>query len=273
MKTLASLLLVLVLPVVGPRPDSVGPSAEDLWARALAAKGGAERLHALRNFVITESAPFSKVTRFAAQESSVIVCEPPGRWWEFLDYRPGLLGFGTRVLDLEKRLHFYSEGGDSRSGSVRPADLDGTLSRMTYVQLAYFMETAVVRPRLGKVEAINGFDVVHSDVDGLAVSFYLDRRTHLPTHVEVIRTFTIKGVTPPKGQLRRWYTLEKYVEISGLQIPTHVGLGGDFANATVEVNVDLDPALFDTPPDGVTSGDAWRKFRRSAGLKIPTHGR
>jgi hypothetical protein len=261
MKTLASLLLVLALPVVGPRPDSQGPSAEKLWARALAAKGGAERLHAIRNFVITESAPL-KVTRFAAQESSVIVCEPPGRWWEFLDFRPGLLGFSTRVLDLEKRLDFYSEGGDSRGGSLRPADLDGPLSRMTYVQLVYFMETAVVRPRIGKVEVIHGFDVVHSDVDGQAVSFYLDRRTHLPAHVEVIRTFAIGGAAPPKNQLRRWYTLEKYVEISGLQIPTRVAVGGDFANATVEVNVDLDPALFGTPPDGVTSGDAWRKFRR-----------
>ena len=261
MKILASLFLVLALPVLGTGPDSVGPSAEALWARALAAKGGAERLHAIRNFVISESAPL-KVTRFAAQENDVIVCEPPGKWWEFLDYRPGLLGFSTQVLDLEKRLHLYSEGGDSRSGSFRPADLDGALSRMTYLQLVYFMETAVVRPRIGKAEVIKGFDVVHSEVGDHAVSFYLDRRTHLPAHVEVIRTFAIEGVAPPKNQLRRWYTLEKYVEISGLRVPTRVGLGGDFANATVDVNVDLDPALFDTPPDGVTNGDAWRKFRR-----------
>lgn len=263
MKTFVPLALLLVLPALAGGRGPAEPSAKDLWARALVAKGGAERLHAIRNFVITESAPLAP-TRFAAQGNAVIVCEPPGRWWEFLDYRPGLLGLSTEVLDLERGLHFHSEGADSRRGSIRPADLDGTLSRMVYAQLVYFMETAVVRPRIGKAEVIDGFDVVHSELGDNAVSFYLDRRTHLPIHVEVIRTLTIEGVTPRKGQLRRWYTLEKYTEISGLQIPTRVGLGGDFANATVEVNVDLDPELFDTPPDRVKTGEAWQRFRRSA---------
>jgi hypothetical protein len=261
-KIAACLFLVMVLPAISGSRESTRPKADELWAHALAAKGGAERLHAIRNFVVTESYEATKLREFGgSRQRHVIVGEPPGKWWISDDYRPGKLGFSVQLINVAKGLDLYSSGEGSRSAYSAVGYEESKFERVNRLQAVYFTETAALRPTVVSAEVIKGFDVVHTDIDGYRVSFYLDRQTHLPAHVEELwssPTTREKGLKP----LRYWYTLERYLEVAGLKIPARVALGGDFANATVEVNLDLDETLFDTLPDGVATSDWWLRYRR-----------
>lgn len=76
---------------------------------------------------------------------------------------------------------------------------------------------------------------------------------------------------------------DAYVDIGGIRLPQHMcGAANthpetfaedprrlrnlcssrDWVDVTFDINVDLDPALFSTPPSGVTDPLAWRRWLR-----------
>ena len=264
-KIAACLFLVVALPAVSASREGTPPNPHDLWAQALAAKGGVERLHAIRNFAVTES-PETTSPRDQAflgpHDCHVVVGEPPEKWWMADDYRPGKLGFSVHVINVAKGLDLNSSGEGSRRAGHPVGYEESKFERTTRVQAVYFMETAALHLTPVSAEVVNGLDVVHTDVDGYRVSFHLDRQTHLPVHVEELWS---SPYTREKGwkPTRYWYTLERYKDVAGLRIPIRVALDGNFTSATVEVNLDLDQALFDSIPDGVTTCDWWLRYRRS----------
>lgn len=241
----------IVLAICVMTAMSVGDNQRDLdtarrvWARVVAAKGGESTLHALRNFVVVE-APGAGDR--AAARLSVFVCSPPGRLWWFLDYRPGELGISTRVSDLGKQYEWYSHGGAAHPGLRPNADTPFNIAERQYL---YFLETAYVQPKPIRVTE-GRLDVVETEVMGRRVDFHIDRETHLPVRVERF-----------VGTRRYVHTLTRYQSVGGILVPTRVGLGEDFVNAEIKINLDLDPALFSTAPDNVTTGDWWRKFLRA----------
>jgi hypothetical protein len=208
-----TVLVIAGVLLIGSPDDVPQRTAQTVWAQALTAKGGRDVLHGVRTFVIREFAVIKGAEPFASQRTRTIVCEPPGRWWEFIDYRPGRFGFDTHVVDLEAGLEWYASGADARQ-PTRSAK-STILYSIAEAQFLYFVETAVFRPSALRLLDQQHADVVEADVGGQGVVFYFDRTTHLPIHVQATRTSTL-----PSGRIvsrKSWYSLSGYRDVSGLR--------------------------------------------------------
>ena len=94
--------------------------AVTLWEQAIGAKGGRDRLAGIRSVAILEKAGFKRPTlpEMAVGRVDQIVCELPDAWWEFLDYRPGQMGYSVRRRQRSNRSRL---GVSGRPGEPAPA--------------------------------------------------------------------------------------------------------------------------------------------------------
>ena len=240
-------------------------AARALWEQAVAAKGGRERLAAIESFAIQQRTRFSRLTLrdMATGKVDQIVCVLPDAWWEFLDYRPGKLGYSVKTANARTGLGWATLGGPARP-FLRP---DTSLAyRMRQLQYVYFLETRTVRPapiRASRARrGLTHVDRVETLVDDDLVVFDLDMKTHLPIRIETSRKITLPPARPgmPRpGDKRYVYELDRYSEVSGIQVPGRVRLGGDPSNARVEINPSFEPSIFTTPPSPDATIDSWRR--------------
>ena len=250
---------------------SAGGTADDrqnavtVWASAIAAKGGHDRLRAIRSFAILEKTAFKRAAlpEMSTGRVDQIVCELPDGWWEFVDYRPGQMGYSVRVVNARTGMGWASHGAEARP-FLQPDTY--TPYRMRQIQYVYFLETSAVRPtplRATRVHLGSRLvDYVETEVDGDSVDFYLDPSTHLPVRIETVRKTTIKpprpGLKPPPPS-KIVYELDGYHEVGGVQVPGRVTLGPDDSEVTVEINPKYDPSIFTTPPPVDARIDSWRR--------------
>src|SRR5882762_2841705 len=98
-----ALLLTLAAGVERTEGQDRKAAAESLWNQAVAAKGGRVTLESVRNLVVTERTTYTRTRLreydpgFTRQRLYVF----PSKLWQFVDHRPGKLGFTLSVLDLE----------------------------------------------------------------------------------------------------------------------------------------------------------------------------
>ena len=237
--------------------------AEARWDQAIAAKGGRDRLSRIQSFAIKERAHFDKPTRpdMAVGQVEQIVVELPDLWWSFSDYRPGKMGYMISVVNTTTGRHWATSNGTP----ARTAPDRSTGERLRRFEYVYFLETRWVRPTPLRAARVRfggrSVDRVETEIDGQAVLFDLDVETHLPVRIET----SVKSDRPPVRagvvpSARRYvFELAAYHEVSGIQVPGRVSLGGDPAEAEVEINPAYDPAIFATPPPPETGIDSWRK--------------
>ena len=243
-------------------------AAEALWEQAVAAKGGRERLAAIQSFSIQEKTEFGRLLLrdVAAGKVSQTVCALPDGWWEFLDYRPGKMGYSVLAANARTGLGWSTQGGPAGPFLRR---YTGLAYRVRQLQYVYFLETSAVRPNVLRANHVRRgfktFDRVETHVEGDLVVFELDRDTHLPVRIETSRTSTLPPPRPdmaPPGEMRFVYELDRYVEVSGIRVPGRVKRGGDAADARVEINPEYDPLIFTTPPSPDATMETWRRSRR-----------
>ena len=257
---IAILSMTMIMSAHGGPPRT----AQTVWDQGIAAKGGRDALRAVRTFVIRESAPRTGAEPWASALMRTVVCQPPNGWWELVDYRPGRLGFSAHVADLATHAEWYSSGAEARPAmntdrSIVPYSIE-------QVQLVYFLETAALHPTPVRLVEGGEADAVEADLGGRPVVVHFDRRTHLPVRVEMTR-----AVRLPSGRAdakKYSYVLSGYRDITGLRLPSQVTIdSGSTVNLDFQINVDVDPALFRTPPENVTTADAWRKYLRGSSPK------
>ena len=248
-------------------------TAVSIWEQAVAAKGGRDRLAGIRSFAIRKKTRFRGfMTRDVARgKVDQIVCELPDQWWEFLDYRPGLMGYSLEVVDVRSGMGWRSLGG----GPARPlpgpnrslADRmrQHVAYRMRQLQYVYFLETRSTRPDPQRASRVwLGFrraDRVETEIEDDLVIFFLDLNTHLPVRIETVQTVAYVRARGGKAvsERRYIYELDGYHEVAGIQVPARVTLGGDRAEARVEINPGYEPSLFKIPPPAGAGIDSWRR--------------
>ena len=160
-----------------------------------------------------------------------IVCQLPNHWWEFLDYRPGKMGYSVHMLETRSGLGWASHGGPARP-FLRP-DTD-TVYRLRQLQYVYFLETRWMQPTPVRGSRVRlgwkSVDRLETRIDDDLVVLYLDVSTHLPLRIETVRKIAAKpprqGVTGT-GEMKYTFELEGYHEVAGIQVPARVKLGGD----------------------------------------------
>lgn len=258
--------------------DAERVKAERLWEQAIAAKGGRERLHAVRNFVISSYArnrwgAARDVIPQQHQERFVVL---PDRWWLWADYRPGAMGLSIEVLDLERRAGWAVS--DKRPMAVRlfehrpDTDIPAFVTReqiergwrdslnysrqvMGELLYIYFMETQWVRtkPIRSHSDVIGFFqkvDVVEAIVNNQRVKFYLDSRTHLPMRIEITT-----ALQETETDFTKTVTLSDYTDVNGIQMPRKV----DVFRTNYQINVEYDEGIFGRPPTIEAGPEAWRR--------------
>src|SRR5262245_13685136 len=103
----ATLLALLTLSRPAAQSSLVDQqSAVALWEQAIAAKGGRDRLKVIQSFAVHEKTAFARPTlpEMAVGKVDQIVCALPDKWWEFLDYRPGEMGYSVTAANARTGL-------------------------------------------------------------------------------------------------------------------------------------------------------------------------
>ena len=125
----------------------------------------------------------------------------------------------------------------------------------------YLLESALIRPELMRASSGKGGIVLEGSAEGFASLMYvIDPKTYLPTSVTVVPPAVVVPEKPaPVPGAPVQYAIQSYAVVDGIQMPRVIkGVG----TLSFLINPELDPSLFETPPDGVTSRDAWRKYLR-----------
>jgi hypothetical protein len=251
--------------------EVAAPQAKELWDQVIAAKGGRERLRAVRSFVKSEGVSFPDFSRpdVATSERVEFVCELPNRLWMFADYRPGKMGFRTEVWNKPRGLYWYSvlgnPAGTGRAGQA--AQLDESLAGVIEAnEYTYFLETKWVQPELVSVatrrSGLRRETAINAKWGNTELVYTIDLATHLPTALHTLRGDPNSRHPDQPILTERDLRFEDYRDIGGIQMPTRVKIGPDWGTVSFLINPEIDSKLFETPPDGVTTADAWRKWLR-----------
>ena len=212
--------------------------ARSVWAQAIRAKGGRERLHAIRTFVTSSSEKLADsprpdvITQQFIEELYVL----PSRFWEYDDYRPGKMGDGGVAVDTNQHRVFNRPGEGSAQGLY-----EDLVYRSRNGQFLYLMETAYVQPEpvgltRGRLDG-RDVDIVETRVNDDRVEFSLDRQSHLPAKIVIMER---------RLRLPRVWQLSDYHTVDGIEMPSNVHLGEEKAQSqtTYRFNVEYDEAVF-----------------------------
>ena len=260
--------------------------AAKFWELAIAAKGGRERLDAIRNFVVSSksrfrSTPRSDVAAGIIEENLYVL---PGRWWNFEDYRPGKMGLRINVLDFDRNIHWHVNPAETLAGPPRLDVFEDFKYRFKQAQFLYLLETKWAKPTLvgARTASIDGneYDVIQTviaeremrravrdkstqrlelEVIGgeraVRAEVYLDRKNHLPVRI-VIDGKAARG--SGKGELDAVCILDDYADFGGIQMPRRVNCGDQENRTSYHFNVDYNESIFEHPPTPDMKPDTWR---------------
>jgi hypothetical protein len=249
---LGSLLMMGTSPSPSSAPSQMGGNRDSasLWEQAIKAKGGRQRLYAVRN--ILESYD---------DKTNVGLFVFPSRLWRWTDDRPTWLGVYVEMINLDHDLSYFVE---KDSGSPTNKGKYSALGRgrqpLIDAQLYYVLETEWIKPLPVRVYAgrigNHPVDVVQTEVDGRRVDFRLDRQSHLPLEV-AFPSHDTEGMNYGRGTY--YATFSDYADVNGIQMPRKVGhMAKPEIPLSVRFNVDYDPDIFERPPRLKDGSDAWR---------------
>src|SRR5437773_7035749 len=157
--------------------------AEQLWELAIAAKGGRERLYAVRNLLVSSGYRYkSKSQRREVKTRFEDFYVFPDKAWRWSDERPAIWGVKVEMINHERGFEYITYPNDPTSPRRLKIGLPEDNPNID-AQLFYLMETRWQRPQPISAESgkLNGkpVDIVHTAVNERKVDFVLDRQTHL----------------------------------------------------------------------------------------------
>ena len=245
--------------------DDNKQEAQRLWALAIAAKGGRDRLYAVKNLQLSiREKVWYGLKRISYITEDLYVF--PGKYWQWNDQRGSVFGLSVQMYNQERDIDlWYTDRGDGSGHLARPTDLvhgKAPLIRLYDVQLRYFMETKWVRPipvsvQDAKVDGkavrmvqtiVKGYPT-KDKTDEIRIGFALDQKTYLP--VEIIYYHRAVSGREFTGKVR----LSDYVDVSGIKMPSKVkGLKSSY-----QINVEYDEQIFVRDPNVAAGIQQWMK--------------
>jgi len=220
---------------------AAGPG--EAWERAVQAKGGRERLHAVHSLAIyLTPAPVN-----LAGPPTTWLCVFPDRYFEF-ERVPGRRSSALVVDAATGRAAMDATGMPRSTGHITGGERD----RLILNQLVFLLETAWLQPRPVDVR----HNVLTVEAGDRSFRLYLDR-ANLPERIVAV------PFPGEKRKLRYDYRLQHYRAFDGIQLPVRVvWIGGLFEftwDADYDVNAKYNPKFFDRTPDLANGPEPWRK--------------
>jgi hypothetical protein len=235
----------------------------EVWEKAIAAKGGRERLHTVRNVhtVCSASQSFPKRGYKGLGTRREYLFALPDKGWSWDDNRPSPFGLEVRVTNLERKVRWVVNDADPKH-TIQFATADIDENAFIQFQLSNLLETQWLTPT--PVTLSQGIvrgrkvDIIEARWGSYRAEYYLDESTHLPLKVTIYR-FSPDGTQ----RLLSSGPLGRYADVDGIQMSGGVGVYGSDSlveqiACQTEINVDYDPAIFEHPPRIEDGPDAWR---------------
>jgi hypothetical protein len=239
-----------------PLETSQSDLAERIWEQAIAAKGGREALHGVRNFVISARGEYRTRTFKKNQVRQEVLYVLPDKFWSWTDYRPDVFGLRIQMYNYERSTKYTISEGEPNS-QLEPIDeMDRKTRDVLWSLLPYLPETKWLKPVL--VGATAGrvgrqtVDILETTVNGKRVDFAFDRTTHLPIRVSYYSTGTNKTYVTT-------IDLADYVEVGGIKLAQTVRFeDGNHDKTSYQLNVGYKEDIF-TKPTRIENGpEAWK---------------
>lgn len=247
--------------VMGFRRELLRERAVRVWEQAIAAKGGRNRLHAVRNMVISSHGEYKayllRENRFRREEIYVF----PDKYWAWDDYRPDVFGLRVSMYNLETNMKYVISDGEPNCPLEPITNKEREVQRkiLERIQLIHLLETQWVKPNLVKASVGNVggrlVDIVQAEIGGRRVDFAIDRETHLPIRVSFYSLD--RGETYVDN-----VDLSDYVEVEGIKMPRVVKPeGGTGERSSYQFNVEYNEEIFKKPPSLEAGPEVWRVSR------------
>ena len=258
---LSLILLCSIVPVAASQTGSQQLSrAQEIWEEAIRAKGGREKLEAVRNiFISSRSKYWHGLKRHEVFTQSLHVF--PGKMWLWQDYGSDVFGLNVYVYNFDNGIK-YVTNTDIPPPRPRAIEQNETALSRTYGLFGYLMETKWLKPTITgvseKTHRRKKVDVVHTfladDVVGLVtkyyyIDFWIDRTTRLPVTVSYSQTHS--GRRGPSLDV----SFSSYVEVNGVKVPSKDSISGEHL---VMLNVEYNEELFSNAPTIAAGPDAWK---------------
>src|SRR5579883_289426 len=236
-----------------PNLAAASCDAHEKWNRAIAAKGGLEKLESIRTFFWSgEMTVWQGLARRKHLDQMLYVF-PDFAWSYQENSHPGLGRSASHI--------HYDRGYSLNSDHLRRDSYQYPLSDKRYIGSlpALLMETRWVKPTLGgcNVEEAARETVVEAEFAGWRYDFHFTRGEPLPAKV----------VQHPAGQIANTeWTLSSYRPFEGIMLPTmfrqrdSVGIVLNM-NMKYEINPEKPSGLIDSDPTQTMAPEGWRKVK------------
>lgn len=239
-----------------PRETSQSSLAERIWELAIAAKGGREALHGVRNLVLSARGDYASRKLKKNQLRQEVLYVLPDKFWSWSDYRPDVFGLRIAMYNYETSTKYVISDGEPNR-QLEPIDEKDRETRdMLWALLPYLPETKWLKPELvGAKAGIVGeqtVDIVETNVRGKRVDFAFDRKTHLPIRVSYYSTHKDKTYVTP-------IDLADYVDVGGIKLPQKLRFEDNTRDKqSYQLNVEYKEDIF-TKPTRIEAGpEAWK---------------
>lgn len=229
--------------------------ANRIWERAIAAKGGRERLHSINNVVISSDSEYrtSALRKNKIRQEELYVL--PHKSWSWSDLRPDVFGLRVTMYNFDTNMKYViSEGEPLHQPEPIPvAERDRAEMRGL---LADLLETKWLKPVLvgvskGRIR-FRPVDILETKVNARRVDFALDQKTHLPVRVSYHNVINGKTYITTVD-------LSDYVQVNGIMVPEKVKYGdGTEYKQTYRFNVEYNREIFIKPPPLAAGPEAWK---------------
>lgn len=227
--------------------------AEVLWAEAVVAKGGRERLYQVNSLVISYQETVRNLLGIVVHRGLVERFYVfPDKSWSWDDGLPPPFHLTVSMYNLERTISCTMHAGASSPKCVKPKDAASFFNQgegLRRAQYLYLLETKWIKPVPNSVTkgslGSKTVDVVETKVDGRRVDYYLDRKTHLPQRVV---TFF------ESGRVWETYNFSDYKDINGIRMPSVQKEG----KINFQINPAYDETIFTLPPSIETGPKVWQ---------------
>lgn len=230
--------------------------AARLWEQAIAAKGGRERLHAVRNMVISTRGEYNSrlLKRNQIRREELLVF--PNKYWFWDDYRPDVFGLRVSMYNYDSNMKYVISEGEPNQ-TPEPIAKGKRNKALRNDQLSFLLETQWLKPILikastGTIGLQRRVDIVETTIEGERVDFAFDQSTHLPVSVSYYDIVNGKPYINVQS-------FSDYTEVDGVQLPRIIKFGdGSKYQASFQINVEYNETIFINPPRIDAGPQAWR---------------
>jgi hypothetical protein len=251
------LLFIILLPAAVAAQTAQTSSdtrpAEELWEKAVAAKGGREQLQKVESLLIWYRATWRNFLGIVEHRGDVETLYAfPDKMWSWDDGLPPPFGLTVRWVDVSRNRHCTLYKGAAApvcgaASNVRSPGDEG----LVRAQYLYLLETRWVKPTpVGVSEGhvgLKSVDVLRTRFREMRIDYFLDRKTHLPARVTV---FFEKS-----GRVLESLDFSEYAAVGGVLMPGKQERG----HINFQINPPYDESVFTRPPTLEAGPHAWRR--------------